>query len=98
MEPESTRVHEGLDYELDRSPSLDDAVFRDDDDPVPNVVAIAVDGLHAGRVGEPHAVADPRVLVDDDAIEDDVAPDAEARSLTARRAEVVGLVEVRAEQ
>src|SRR5262249_20961885 len=52
-------------------------VLGDDDDPVPNVVAVAVGLLHARLVDEPGAVANSGVLVDDDAVELDVAADAE---------------------
>ena len=43
------------------------------------MVPVAVEVLKAGFVGEAHAVANPRVLVDDDAIEHDIAADVTER-------------------
>src|SRR4051794_11134328 len=74
------------------------AVFGDDDDAVADVIAVAVGLFDARLVGQLRAVADPRVLVDDDPIEHDVAADAESRPGPVDRAVVVGLVEVGPEQ
>src|SRR5262245_26469889 len=60
----------------DRS-RLHDAVLGDDDDAVTDVIAIAVGMIELGEVRQPGAVADARVLVDDDAVQHDVASDAE---------------------
>src|SRR5262245_6803572 len=79
---------------LDSDPRLHLRSFRYDDDAVPDVVALAIGIAHARLVDEPHAVPDPGVLVDDHAIEDDIAPDAER----CRAGRHLFLVEIRAEQ
>src|SRR3954469_20534388 len=75
-----------------------DTILRDDDHPVADVVAIAVRLLNAGFVHQPRPVSDSRVLVDDHAVEDDVATNPEARTAAARRDVVVGFVVVGAEE
>src|SRR5207247_8904625 len=68
----------GRGYRLsDRSARFDPSVFRHDDDAGANVIAIAVRVLHACVVDETGAVAHGGVLVDDDAIEYDVAANTE---------------------
>src|SRR5215213_2685213 len=60
-----------------RNPLRHHRALRDDDDPVADVPALAV-GVRRVLVGDqPHAGRDPRVLVDDHAIEHGVAADAE---------------------
>src|SRR5947207_4291968 len=53
------------------------SVFRHDDDPAANVVPVAVRVLHACVVDQAGAVADNGVLVDDHAVEHDIAANAE---------------------
>src|SRR5688572_9732358 len=62
---------------LHTDPRRDMAPLRHDDDAVADVVAVAVGFPDSLLVDQPHAVSDARVLVDDDAIEHDVAADAE---------------------
>src|SRR5258708_2483443 len=77
---------------------LDDAVLGHDDDAVADVVAVAIGALDAGLVHQLRAVADARVLVHDDAIQQHVAADAEAREVATDWPAVLRLVEVGAEQ
>src|SRR4051812_4657917 len=77
---------------------MDDAVLRDDDHAIANVIAIAVGLLDAVRVDESYLIANPRVLVHNHAIELRVASDSETRAVAARRRLVVGFVEIGAKQ
>src|SRR5574338_564732 len=45
----------------EREACRDFSSFGHDDDPVADVVAVAIGVIHAGGVDEPHAVADPGV-------------------------------------
>src|SRR5947208_1048167 len=56
------------------------AVFGHDHDTVADEVAVSVGLVDPVHVDEPRTVADARVLVDDDAIEHDVASNAFRRS------------------
>src|SRR5690606_12893537 len=58
-------------------PLGDDRPFRHHDDAAADVKAVEVAVLDALVVDQPHAIGDARVLVDDDAVERDVATDAE---------------------
>src|SRR2546421_3583855 len=97
----SRRLVESLSSILNRSDvgaRPDDAVLRYDDDAVADVIAVAVGLVDAAFVDQLRPVADPRVLVDDDAVEHDVSADSKAWMFAANRRVVVCLVEVGAEQ
>src|SRR4029079_12720263 len=87
--------HPGL---SDASARLNHSVFRHDDDAVAYVVPIAVCVIDSVTVRQPRAVTDPRVLVDDDTIQNHAAADAQPWAGGSRRCLVVGFVEVGAEQ
>src|SRR6516225_10661847 len=76
----------------------DHSVFRDDDNPIPDVVTVAVGVLDAPLVTQPHAVSDSGVLVDNHAVEHHVAADPQSGVVAARRRIIVRLEEVSAEQ
>src|ERR1700737_3815901 len=83
---------------LQRRPCLNPSAFGHDDNARADVVAFAVVVPMALLVHQLRAVADARVLVDDDTVEDDVAADAEPGVIAARWRVMVCLVEVGAEQ
>ena len=72
-----------------------DSAFRYDDDAVADVPAVTVRGLHVVGIRQHDFVRDARVLIDDHAVEDDVAADAD---LDVARCGLLLLVEVGAEQ
>src|SRR6185436_5553809 len=73
----------------------DDAALGHDDDAAADVIAVAVGVLDARGIGQADAVANPRVLVDDDMLQHDVLPDAQCGEASRRRSV---FVEVRPQQ
>src|SRR5512140_1184409 len=77
---------------------LNRPVLRDHDDSVADEVAVAIGVLDPLLVDEPGTVPNARVLVDDHAVQNDVAADPEARVVSPRRRLVIDLVIVGAEE